>query len=183
MFLFTSKQEHFWRLNQLFGQWVDSNICLLASCVLVQYMFVIMYYFFSLVLQVCQVPSLPSKLFISFSFPLSSSVWKKADYGGTVPQTGWNVVSHICFSRQISALMDKFENQFETLDVQTAQMEDTIGSTTTLTTPQVMSPVLRAPLWSSSPSPPHLDFFLNDCSFCPKGEVDTLLHEMADEAG
>ena len=33
--------------------------------------------------------------------------------------------------------MDKFENQFETLDVQTAQMEDTMGNTTTLTTPQV----------------------------------------------
>ncbi|KAL7395733.1 hypothetical protein ABVT39_022125 [Epinephelus coioides] len=52
---------------------------------------------------------------------------------------------------KISALMDKFENQFETLDVQTAQMEDTMGNTTTLTTPQ--------------------------------NEVDTLLHEMADEAG
>uniref|UniRef100_A0A8C1L1S9 Chromatin modifying protein 1B n=1 Tax=Cyprinus carpio TaxID=7962 RepID=A0A8C1L1S9_CYPCA len=37
---------------------------------------------------------------------------------------------------QISALMDKFEHQFETLDVQTAQMEDTMSSTTTLTTPQ-----------------------------------------------
>lgn len=33
--------------------------------------------------------------------------------------------------------MDKFEHQFETLDVQTAQMEDTMSSTTTLTTPQV----------------------------------------------
>ncbi|XP_016400243.1 charged multivesicular body protein 1b-like [Sinocyclocheilus rhinocerous] len=37
---------------------------------------------------------------------------------------------------KISALMDKFERQFETLDVQTAQMEDTMSSTTTLTTPQ-----------------------------------------------
>ncbi|KAF7647923.1 hypothetical protein LDENG_00164500 [Lucifuga dentata] len=52
---------------------------------------------------------------------------------------------------KISALMDKFEQQFETLDVQTAQMEDTMSSTTTLTTPQ--------------------------------NEVDSLLHEMADEAG
>uniref|UniRef100_A0A8D3E162 Charged multivesicular body protein 1b n=1 Tax=Scophthalmus maximus TaxID=52904 RepID=A0A8D3E162_SCOMX len=52
---------------------------------------------------------------------------------------------------QISALMDKFEHQFETLDVQTAQMEDTMSSTTTLTTPQ--------------------------------NQVDSLLHEMADEAG
>lgn len=33
--------------------------------------------------------------------------------------------------------MDKFEHQFETLDVQTAHMEDTMSSTTTLTTPQV----------------------------------------------
>lgn len=39
---------------------------------------------------------------------------------------------------QISALMDKFEHQFETLDVQTAHMEDTMSSTTTLTTPQVL---------------------------------------------
>ncbi|MED6245880.1 hypothetical protein ATANTOWER_009543, partial [Ataeniobius toweri] len=52
---------------------------------------------------------------------------------------------------KISALMDKFEHQFETLDVQTAQMEDTMSSTTTLTTPQ--------------------------------NQVDSLLHEMADEAG
>ncbi|XP_018592509.1 charged multivesicular body protein 1b-like [Scleropages formosus] len=37
---------------------------------------------------------------------------------------------------KISALMDKFEHQFETLDVQTAQMEDTMSSTTTLTTPE-----------------------------------------------
>lgn len=42
----------------------------------------------------------------------------------------------VCFSK-ISALMDKFEHQFETLDVQTAHMEDTMSSTTTLTTPQV----------------------------------------------
>lgn len=33
-------------------------------------------------------------------------------------------------------LMDKFEHQFETLDVQTQQMEDTMSSTTTLTTPR-----------------------------------------------
>uniref|UniRef100_A0A672KA97 Charged multivesicular body protein 1b-like n=1 Tax=Sinocyclocheilus grahami TaxID=75366 RepID=A0A672KA97_SINGR len=39
---------------------------------------------------------------------------------------------------KISALMDKFERQFETLDVQTAHMEDTMSSTTTLTTPQVI---------------------------------------------
>lgn len=39
-------------------------------------------------------------------------------------------------NRSISALMDKFEHQFETLDVQTQQMEDTMSSTTTLTTPQ-----------------------------------------------
>ncbi|XP_049599717.1 charged multivesicular body protein 1b [Syngnathus scovelli] len=52
---------------------------------------------------------------------------------------------------KISALMDKFERQFETLDVQTAQMEDTMSSSTTLTTPQT--------------------------------QVDSLLHELADEAG
>ncbi|NWH87729.1 CHM1B protein, partial [Aegithalos caudatus] len=37
---------------------------------------------------------------------------------------------------KISALMDKFEHQFETLDVQTQQIEDTMSNTTTLTTPQ-----------------------------------------------
>ncbi|XP_062392856.1 charged multivesicular body protein 1b-like [Sardina pilchardus] len=37
---------------------------------------------------------------------------------------------------KVSSLMDKFERQFETLDVQTAQMEDTMSSSTTLTTPQ-----------------------------------------------
>lgn len=42
--------------------------------------------------------------------------------------------------------MDKFENQFETLDVQTAQMEDTMGNTTTLTTPQVIRTVLKTVL-------------------------------------
>ncbi|NP_001134138.1 charged multivesicular body protein 1b [Salmo salar] len=52
---------------------------------------------------------------------------------------------------KISGLMDKFEHQFETLDVQTAQMEDTMSSTTTLTTPQ--------------------------------NQVDSLMHELADEAG
>lgn len=52
---------------------------------------------------------------------------------------------------KISGLMDKFERQFETLDVQTNQMEEAMGSTTTLMTPQ--------------------------------GQVDSLLHEMADEAG
>ncbi|XP_068187117.1 charged multivesicular body protein 1b [Antennarius striatus] len=52
---------------------------------------------------------------------------------------------------KISALMDKFEHQFETLDVQSAQMEDTMSNTTTLTTPQ--------------------------------NQVESLMHEMADEAG
>lgn len=53
-------------------------------------------------------------------------------------QTDFVLFTHIPL--QISALMDKFENQFETLDVQTAQMEDTMSSTTTLTTPQVKMP-------------------------------------------
>uniref|UniRef100_A0A671MQ50 Charged multivesicular body protein 1b-like n=1 Tax=Sinocyclocheilus anshuiensis TaxID=1608454 RepID=A0A671MQ50_9TELE len=47
-------------------------------------------------------------------------------------------VNFLRMSARISALMDKFERQFETLDVQTAQMEDTMSSTTTLTTPQVI---------------------------------------------
>ncbi|XP_037676716.1 charged multivesicular body protein 1b-like [Choloepus didactylus] len=37
---------------------------------------------------------------------------------------------------KISAVMDKFEHQFETLDMQTQQMEDKMSSTTLLTTPQ-----------------------------------------------
>ncbi|XP_001363796.2 charged multivesicular body protein 1B2-like [Monodelphis domestica] len=36
---------------------------------------------------------------------------------------------------KISALMDKFEHHFETLDVHTQQMEDTVSSTAVLTTP------------------------------------------------
>lgn len=32
--------------------------------------------------------------------------------------------------------MNKFEHQFETLDIQTQQMEDKMSSSTTLTTPQ-----------------------------------------------
>uniref|UniRef100_A0A8B9JXR0 Charged multivesicular body protein 1b n=1 Tax=Astyanax mexicanus TaxID=7994 RepID=A0A8B9JXR0_ASTMX len=45
-------------------------------------------------------------------------------------------VNFLRMSARISSLMDKFERQFETLDVQTQQMEDTMSSTTTLTTPQ-----------------------------------------------
>ncbi|KAM6983409.1 charged multivesicular body protein 1b [Tautogolabrus adspersus] len=52
---------------------------------------------------------------------------------------------------KISGLMDKFEHQFETLDVQTGLMEDTMSSSTTLSTPQ--------------------------------NQVDSLMHELADEAG
>jgi len=37
---------------------------------------------------------------------------------------------------QISAVMDKFESQFEDLDVQTGYMEQSMAGTTTLTTPQ-----------------------------------------------
>lgn len=55
---------------------------------------------------------------------------------------GWRSLECCFLFLQISALMDKFENQFETLDVQTAQMEDTMGNTTTLTTPQVINTVL-----------------------------------------
>ena len=52
---------------------------------------------------------------------------------------------------QISGLMDKFESQFETMDVQTAHMEETMGNTTTLTTPQV-GPSAR-PLFPSNQQP------------------------------
>ncbi|CAG8785424.1 1309_t:CDS:2, partial [Acaulospora morrowiae] len=37
---------------------------------------------------------------------------------------------------KISMVMDKFEAQFEDLDVQTRYMEGTMGSTTTMSTPQ-----------------------------------------------
>jgi charged multivesicular body protein 1 len=38
--------------------------------------------------------------------------------------------------RQISLVMDKFESQFADLDVQTSYMEDAMGSTTAVSTPQ-----------------------------------------------
>ena len=47
--------------------------------------------------------------------------------------------------------MDRFEREFENLDVQSQVMEDTMGATSTLTTPQ--------------------------------SEVDSLMHQVADEAG
>ncbi|KAL3881741.1 hypothetical protein ACJMK2_028137 [Sinanodonta woodiana] len=37
---------------------------------------------------------------------------------------------------KVSQLMDRFEQQFENLDVQSQVMEDTMGKTSTLTTPQ-----------------------------------------------
>lgn len=37
---------------------------------------------------------------------------------------------------KISSVMDKFEKQFEDLDVQSSVMEDTMSSTTTLSVPQ-----------------------------------------------
>lgn len=56
------------------------------------------------------------------------------DMAGVVK--GMDAVLKTMNLEKISSLMDKFERQFETLDVQTAQMEDTMSSTTTLTTPQ-----------------------------------------------
>ncbi|XP_012675065.1 charged multivesicular body protein 1b-like [Clupea harengus] len=56
------------------------------------------------------------------------------DMAGVVK--GMDAVMKSMNLEKISSLMDKFERQFETLDVQTAQMEDTMSSTTTLTTPQ-----------------------------------------------
>lgn len=52
---------------------------------------------------------------------------------------------------KVSTLMDKFERQFEDLDVQSTVMSDSMGNTSTLTV--------------------------------PSGEVDTLMHKVADEAG
>uniref|UniRef100_A0A8C4R3C9 Charged multivesicular body protein 1B n=1 Tax=Eptatretus burgeri TaxID=7764 RepID=A0A8C4R3C9_EPTBU len=52
---------------------------------------------------------------------------------------------------KVSHLMDQFERQFETLDVQTQQMDESMGQSTTLSTPQ--------------------------------SQVDSLMHQMADEAG
>lgn len=37
---------------------------------------------------------------------------------------------------QIAQLMDRFEQQFENLDVQTQVMDDTMSASTTLTSPQ-----------------------------------------------
>ena len=39
-------------------------------------------------------------------------------------------------ARQISLVMDKFESQFSDLDVQTSYMEDAMGATTAVSTPQ-----------------------------------------------
>jgi charged multivesicular body protein 1 len=38
--------------------------------------------------------------------------------------------------QKISAVMEKFESQFEDMDVRTSVMEDAMGSATTLTTPR-----------------------------------------------
>lgn len=38
--------------------------------------------------------------------------------------------------QKISAVMEKFESQFEDMDVRTSVMEDAMGSATTLTTPK-----------------------------------------------
>lgn len=41
------------------------------------------------------------------------------------------------FFLQVSALMDKFERQFENLDIQSSHMEQAMSDVTTLTVPQV----------------------------------------------
>ena len=46
-------------------------------------------------------------------------------------------VVHVYLSYQVSALMDKFEQQFEHLDVQSSYMENAMSDTTTLSVPQV----------------------------------------------
>lgn len=76
--------------------------------------------------------------------------------------------------------MDKFERQFETLDVQTNQMEEAMGSTTTLMTPQVFrtsASLVHVPLCVFR------NTNLFTAHFLFQGQVDSLLHEMADEAG
>uniref|UniRef100_A0A3B4ENW8 Charged multivesicular body protein 1b-1-like n=1 Tax=Pundamilia nyererei TaxID=303518 RepID=A0A3B4ENW8_9CICH len=73
---------------------------------------------------------------------------------------------------KISALMDKFEKQFETLDVQTAQMEDTMSSTTTLTTPQVTLPVISQ---EGNTPEPFLDLNLE----LPAGQTSSLASSVA----
>jgi len=42
----------------------------------------------------------------------------------------------VMWTCQISQLMDRFEQQFENLDVQSQVMEDTMCASSTLTTPQ-----------------------------------------------
>ena len=44
---------------------------------------------------------------------------------------------------QVSAMMDKFEKQFEQLDVQTQVMDETMSASTTLTVPQVKMIVIE----------------------------------------
>jgi division protein CdvB (Snf7/Vps24/ESCRT-III family) len=62
-----------------------------------------------------------------------------------------NILIFIIFHVQVSQLMDRFEQSFENLDVQSQVMENTMCNTSTLTTPQ--------------------------------GQVDSLMQEVADEAG
>uniref|UniRef100_A0A4W5LWL2 Charged multivesicular body protein 1B n=1 Tax=Hucho hucho TaxID=62062 RepID=A0A4W5LWL2_9TELE len=76
---------------------------------------------------------------------------KKAIQKGNVEVARIHAENAIRQKNQSGNLVMNFEHQFETLDVQTAQMEDTMSSTTTLTTPQ--------------------------------NQVDSLMHELADEAG
>lgn len=76
--------------------------------------------------------------------------------------------------------MDKFEQQFESLDVQTGIMEDTMSSSTTLTTPQVYFFALLLCSFLLCFKDKHIH-----CSsyVCFQNQVDSLMHEMADEAG
>lgn len=90
-------------------------------------------------------------------------------------------IVNTCF--KISALMDKFEHQFETLDVQTAQMEDTMSSTTTLTTPQVPHAVLVYSYILSCCQAVKDSKVKPAVSCVFQNQVESLLHEMADEAG
>ena len=47
-----------------------------------------------------------------------------------------HLICGVMLNQQISIVMDKFESQFSDLDVQTSYMEDAMGSTTAISTPQ-----------------------------------------------
>jgi charged multivesicular body protein 1 len=71
-------------------------------------------------------PLLPHSLFIHLTIPYLSSCAAHASVA----------LNQSNRRQQISLVMDKFESQFSDLDVQTSYMEDAMGSTTAVSTPQ-----------------------------------------------